>query len=212
MGAAGASSSAKPEQPAGPAEDIELALADAKDHVRVLIWSGLYDRETIYDAALDIAADGEVPGREDDLMLYFDEEFERKVEQERTWPAVTDCDRLDAVFDGLMAVGIYAAQNPGFTLQEGRWNVEEAVAEKPKGSFHGFCFYHGQDLARAVDGMGLMLGFGDLADDDSRTVAVGHTIQRALQDAGFETTWDGTADQRINLPSIDWKRRLKTRT
>ena len=52
-----------------------------------------------------------------------------------------------------------------------------------------------------------MLAFGDLADDEARSVRVGQVIVEALRQAGFAVDWDGSTQTRINLPAFDWKRR-----
>jgi len=52
-----------------------------------------------------------------------------------------------------------------------------------------------------------MLAFGDLNDDAAKTVSVGRAVCDAMTTAGFATEWDGTADNRINIPKVDWKRR-----
>ena len=198
-----------PIAPTTTESESDDAFDYARDQLRLLIWSGCYPPREVRDAALDMVLDGDLAGFEDRLMEYIDEEFYRKAQAEKQWPAVTDCDRLDTVFAGLATTGVFTAHNAGFTMQEGRWEVERAIAEQPAGAYHGFCFYHTQDLHRAVDGTGLYLGFGDLMDDDARTVVVGRQIRQAFEQAGFEVDWDGTADTRINLPAIDWKRRTR---
>lgn len=137
-----------------------------------------------------------------------DEEFARKRAAEATWPARTDCDRLDEVFERLDAAGICALQNAGNTMSDGHGDVDEAVNERGRAKYHGYCFFHAQDLARAVDGLGLMLAFGDLRDDNKKSALVGQRICDELKTAGFSVDWDGDIGQRINIPQIDWKRRF----
>lgn len=43
-----------------------------------------------------------------------------------------------------------------------------------------------------------MIAFGDLRDDGTRALAIGRRIADALTLAGFEVSWDGTAETRIN--------------
>jgi len=133
-----------------------------------------------------------------------------KLGEERSWPAFTDCDRLDKVFYALHEQGICALANAGYTMSDGYSDVAEAVAQAPEGHYNAYCFYHGQDVERAIEGDGVMLAFGDLADDRERSVAAGQAIAAALRQAGFQVEWEGGIDTRINLPLFDWKRRAAT--
>jgi hypothetical protein len=126
------------------------------------------------------------------------------------WPATTDCDRLDAVFIGLNQRGIIALQNAGYTQSDGHDDFRQALQDDPDPKrVMGYCFYHGQDLERAVHGHGLYLAFGpvDPQDEDTGGPAVGRIIAEELQRAGFTIEWDGTFKQRIFIPCFDWKRR-----
>ena len=136
--------------------------------------------------------------------------FRSQRRAQAAWPAVTDCDRLDAAFAALEARGIIALHYAGYTQSDGYDEVVEAVhalAEPPRAI--GYCFYHGQDLERAVDGGGLRLAFGpiDPNREPDEGPRIGRMIVDALADAGLESAWNGSFQQRIDLPRIDWKRR-----
>ncbi|RYX93881.1 MAG: hypothetical protein EOO28_17080 [Comamonadaceae bacterium] len=181
--------------------DNELYIAD---RIRLWTWSGFHSPDQVREMIDDIL--------EDDCDVFMLEglvtgEFAKKREAERNWPETTDCDRLDNVFHALHEEGICALSNAGYTMSDGYSDVAEAVAEAPEGHYHGYCFYHGQDTERAVEGHGVMVAFGDLKDDPIRGVAVGQRVAGALRNAGFAVAWDGTDKSRINLPEIDWKRR-----
>ena len=178
--------------------------AYVRECVTKWIWSGFYEADEIREMMDDILEpDCDV----DELEAFLEQEFERKVAAEASWPSETDCDRLDRVFDRLHEEGICALSNAGYTMSDGRSDVAEAVGQAPKGHYHGYCFYHGQDVERAVDGHGLMIAFGNLTDDDERSLAVGHRIAEALSLAGYEVSWNGAVATRINISSLDWKRR-----
>jgi hypothetical protein len=88
--------------------------------------------------------------------------------------------------------------------------VSAAISEEgvPEDRYIGYCFFHSQDIDRALDGEGLMLAFGHLDSEDPQDgIAVGRTICDALRKEGFEVEWDGTAEQRINVPRLHWRRR-----
>ena len=104
-------------------------------------------------------------------------EWEQEKEQ---WPEVTDCDRLDEAFEAINTRGIIAIQNAGYTQSDGYHDFREAYARHPKKSeVLGYCFYHGQDLERAVRGGGLYLAFGptDPTDELAGGSLVGNVVR-----------------------------------
>ena len=181
--------------------DDEQYVADSIDK---WIWSGFYAHDDIGQMVDDIIGEDADAG---ELKSLIGPKLRAKLRDERSWPGVTDCDRLDQVFYQLHEQGICALANAGYTMSEGYCEVSEAVADAPDGHYTGFCFYHGQDVERAIEGEGVMLAFGDLADDRQRSIATGQVIAGALRQAGFQVEWDGTVGTRINLPEFDWKRR-----
>ena len=56
----------------------------------------------------------------------------------------------------------------------------------------------------AIEGCGVMIAFGDLADDEARSVQVGQLVADALRQAHFQVQWDGSTQTRINLSVFDW--------
>ena len=91
-----------------------------------------------------------------------------------------------------------------------RAEFREALAQAPdKTKVAGYCFYHWQDVERAVAGDGLHLAFGptDAKDEETHGVEVGNIVTAALKEAGLQATWNGSFNTRIFLPDFDWKRR-----
>lgn len=172
--------------------------------IRYWVWSGFHDQASAEDMLQDILEEN-VSERE--MVKAIAEEFRSKAKAERLWPAHTDCDKLDAAFVALDAAGICAVQNAGYTMSDGVEDVAQALDDRGRDKYHGYCFFHGQDLERAIDGHGLMLAFGDLNDDPSKAAAVGRSICDALAAAGLPVEWQGDVGQRIDIPKIDWKRR-----
>jgi hypothetical protein len=121
---------------------------------------------------------------------------------------VTDCDRLDAAFSDLEGKGVLARQDFSCCQNCGHgeaWSeVKEGLSRGQK--LQGYTFYHQQDTERAVDGGGLYLAYGAVADGDEAETAVGKAIAEALQAQGLNVTWNGTNKQRIFV-KLDWKRR-----
>lgn len=184
--------------------DDEQYVADSIDN---WVRAGFYTHDDIEQMVDDII---EEDVDADEMKSLIGPKLRAKLREERSWPAVTDCDRLDQVFYALCEQGICALANAGYTMSDGYSDVSEAVADAPDGHYTGFCFYHGQDVERAIEGEGVMLAFGDLGDDAARSVQVGQVIVDALKLAGFQADWDGTTQTRINLPVFDWKRRAST--
>lgn len=181
----------------------------ALEQIRQWVWSGFYSAEDVEEMLPDILeySDDEDEVDEQRLRAHVSAELDRKRLAEAVWPAPTDCDRLDSAFQALHAQGICALHNAGYTQSQGHEDVAEFVDQAPAGKYHGFCFYHGQDVERAVDGLGLLIAFGDLQGDDEAGVAVGRAVAGALRDAGFTVDWDGTLDRRIAIPVLNWQRR-----
>ncbi len=50
-------------------------------------------------------------------------------------------------------------------MSDGHDDSNEALGNYPKEKFFGYCFYHGQDLERAVSGAGLMLAYDHIDGD-----------------------------------------------
>ncbi|WP_295862422.1 hypothetical protein [uncultured Xanthomonas sp.] len=174
------------------------------DEIRKWVWSGFYSQDEIQEMLEDILEDDC-----DEAMLRASvaSQWQAKQQAEQTWPTQTDCDRLDALFEQLHASGICALANAGYTMSDGHVEVNQAVADTPDRRYHGYCFYHGQDMERAIDGGGLMLAFGDLEGREEADLAVGQQVAAALRAAGFTVDWDGTPRKRIDLPGFVWQRR-----
>lgn len=175
------------------------------DAIQSHVWSG-FDSPGDVDQLIDDLLEGDAD--ETFLRAAVGPEFARKRAAEATWPLTTDCDRLDAAFETLDAHGIIALQNTGYEMSDGLTEVAEALhACGRREGVQGYCFYHGQDLERAVKGEGLMLAFGSLDDDQTHKLEVGQRVREILEGGGFMVQWNGDAEKRLNLPGLDWKRR-----
>ena len=178
--------------------------------VRRYVWSGLYDLEEV---AIILAESWGLLGQSGEAWLRAEaeKEFTKKRTEEATWPATTDCDRLDRMFAALEAEGIIVEQDAGLTKSDGLEIVteayEDAQADGEAAGIVGYCYYHGQDLDRVMASGDLWLAFGDFTDDGERGVEIGSRIQSALRDAGFTVEWSGAVRERILVRGIRWQRR-----
>jgi len=174
------------------------------DSIKTWVWSGFYSLDEVHEMMEDILEDDV---DEDKMHSAIAPEFEKKTIAESTWPQITDCDRLNKVFSELNANGIIAMQNAGYTQSDGLSDVSEELTSRDRTKVRGYCFYHGQDLERAVAGSGLMLAFGDIEDTPEGKQAIGKFIVEILIKTGFKVDWNGDPEKRINVPIFDWKRR-----
>lgn len=172
--------------------------------VRICVNSGFYDIDDVHQVVDDL-----LEGDADEALLRaaVQPEFDKKAAAELTWPAETDCDRLDHAFDSLNSDGIIALQNAGYTMSDGLDDVSEAIHQQGTEGVIGYCFYHGQDLERAVGGGGIMLAFGDLHDDDEGKRRIARAIRATLEEHGLAVDWNGELNTRLSVPTFDWKRR-----
>jgi hypothetical protein len=126
------------------------------------------------------------------------------------WPQITDWDRLDQAFHSLRTQGVISLHNAGYTQSDGFGDFVEALhVHHDASAVRGYCFYHGQDTERAVQGEGLFLAFGpsDQKREETDGPAVGRMVAQALTDAGFTVAWNGSFRTRILIPDFDWKKR-----
>lgn len=179
------------------------------DNIKTYVWSGFYDVGDVQQMIGELLEDEDDPDADEAMLrAAVTSEFEAKAVAEASWPEETDCDRLDQAFEELNANGIIALQNAGYTLSDGIDDTAEVLHQRGRSHVKGYCFYHGQDLERAVAGEGLMLAFGDLDDDPAQKTAIGNLVKATMERHGLTTEWNGDPESRITIPKIDWKRRL----
>ena len=182
---------------------------ETKSEIASLVRSGFYDRERLMEIFCEEMYEPDELDA-DEVATEIDAEIVKWEAEKPTWPKVTDCDRLDSVFDALNERGVIALQNAGYTQSDGHDDFLDALDDHPdQDSVLGYCFYHGQDLERAVQGQGLWLAFGpvDAEEEESLGPQVGEVVREELQRAGFTVEWDGTFSKRIFVPDLVWQRR-----
>jgi hypothetical protein len=184
--------------------DDDEVESDALYVAKGWVWSGFYTKDDIEDMLIDVL---EKDTDEPVILDAVDAEFEKKRSQEQSWPRETDCDRLDSVFEQLNVGGIVALQNAGHTMSDGETDIAEALSRSDRSLYRGYCFYHGQDLERVMDGQALFIAFGNLGDESCSDIA--RHICKVFQDAGFDAVWNGDPQTRIAIPSLHWQRRTR---
>lgn len=191
------------------AESRKMLAPEAKEEIGVLVRSGFYDKERLIDIICEeMYEPGELEPNE--VSSIIDAETEKLAKEKKGWPAVTDCDRLDAAFNALAKRGVISLHNAGYTQSDGHDDFREAYAQhRNKGSIVGYCFYHGQDVERAVRGGELYLAFGPVDPDREEIEGpkVGKIVCEELERAGLKVDWDGTFAKRMSLPKFVWQKR-----
>lgn len=152
-------------------------------------------------------------GEELDLEL-IGEEIDRaiaaKLNNEKSWDAVTDFDRLSECFIELNKLGIISVHNAGFTQSDGFEDASDIYIQKKEEDaiVEGYCFYTSQDVERAVEDSELCLAFGVFERPEEEGLKVAQTIQETLKKHGFNMIWDGSIKKRIMIQPFRWQKRL----
>jgi bifunctional non-homologous end joining protein LigD len=111
--------------------------------------------------------------------------------------------RLNLIFRELAQSGLVALQNAGTTQSDGFSDCSERYRDLggKEAGLRGFCFYTGQDLARARETGGLTLAYWGAPRGSKRaTLQVGQQIVDAFRSRGFVVDWDQTVETR---PTVD---------
>lgn len=128
-------------------------MNDIDEHlysIRTWVWSGCYSPDEVAAMIDDLLADAKIQdmpvSETDEAMLRATAatDFGTKAAAEATWPATTDCDRLDRAFEALSARGVIALHNAGFTIDDGVADVSEVLHRRGRDGIIGYCFYHEQ--------------------------------------------------------------------
>ena len=122
----------------------------------------------------------------------------------------TDTEKLIKAFDELCAINIIALHNAGYTTSDGEYEVveiEKALRQKQSPS-EGYCFYHEQDLSRAItpENSSLYIAYQKIENtDDSVTLKVGQKVVEILTKNGLKVEWKDDVNSKILLPDFKWQ-------
>jgi hypothetical protein len=204
----GPSSAARQHPPAHlDTQDID----DLRDFIRIQVAAGYAPLAIVVEEAVDVFSDTSLPPEAVRTAAWSlaEEAVAAHHAEQAQWPAVTDCDRLDAAFATLEATGIVARQHFSCCGTCGATQIIDEMDRIAKDGqpVRGYTFFHVQDTEHAVDGEGLYLSYG-AADHRDRQAAVeiGHEVVAALRAQGLQPTWNGRHAHRIGLPMV-WRRR-----
>lgn len=190
-------------------QDVYTALDELHGYLRRHVAAGYLDPADIAHFAADVFAEEIDPA----LLRHHIQRFTREIlddhrAEQRGWPAVTDCERLDAAFAALEREGVICRQNFSCCGSCGAAEIwdEMAAAEEAGMEVRGYTFFHMQDTEAAVAGEGLYLSYGAVAEGAAGAEAIGHAVVAALEAKGLDPVWDGQWTRRIFVP-LSWRRR-----
>ncbi len=183
------------------------------EHIDAIINYGFSDPDYIY-LDLEFLYYDEIEEeiiKEEWLTKQIEKRYAKRLELEKQWPEETDFDRLAKAFDELHTQNIISLHYAGLTTQEGVEMVTDAYNElKEKGvEASGYCYYHIQDVYRAVDPdiQMLYIRYNDFKEDDELCQKVGNLINEALTKHGLTTHWSGSIYDLIEIRNIHWQKR-----
>lgn len=191
--------------------DIHAILDELHGYIQCEIAAGFDSPEAIIESAVEYLSDEADPAiLRSHAQRLVGAILAAHLAEQATWPAITDCDRLDAAFAALEASGIVCRQNFSCCGTCGAYEIwDEAAALEAAGTpVRGYAFYHVQDTESAVRGYGLYLNYGAAAEGEAAALAIAGEIVAALQQQGLRVDWNGQWSRRIGV-SLDWKRRRK---
>ncbi|KUJ62813.1 hypothetical protein AR687_05285 [Flavobacteriaceae bacterium CRH] len=139
------------------------------------------------------------------------EEYQKLLAESKQWKSPTDTERLIKAFDELCDENIIALHNAGFTTSDGESEVVEVETELRENEVEsdGYCFYHEQDLARAVavEDPGLFIAFQKVDNEDAETtIEVGKKVAEVLRNNGFDVNWNESPKTKIEIPGFRWQK------
>ncbi len=199
---------AKPSMRRGPASE-ETVMTDLRSFIGREVAGGFNSPDQIAEAAVRcLISDGYGVIVRREAPRVVQEAVEAHRAAQATWPAVTDCDRLDYAFAALEEAGVISRQNFSCCGNCGSAEIRNEIDEAKRAGrpARGYAFFHEQDTESAVDGYGLHLNYGACENSAEADVALGHEVVRALEAKGLKTDWDGRIEKRIGV-QLDWKRR-----
>lgn len=141
---------------------------------------------------------------------HIEKEYNKVLEERKTWKSPTDTERLINAFDQLCKKNIVALHNAGYTTSDGEYevvDVERSLQENNRTS-DGYCFYHEQDLMSAItlENPSLHIAYQKVNNSDTNvTLEVGKKVVEALKANDFIVDWNEDVNSKILIPNFKWQ-------
>ena len=181
------------------------------DSIYTQVRSGFYSLEDIQNNIIEEIEDN---GFEDEISedwayKQINAVNEELLKESESWGENTQTNRLIAACDELAESKIIALHYTGYTMDDGEYEVievERTLNDNNEKS-EGYCFYHGQDLERAVRGEGLNISFQKINNEsDVVSKEIAKKIVAVLEKHDLKVDWNGKASSKILLPEFKWQR------
>lgn len=174
--------------------------------ISILIDSGFYNPNEILEIIEEQFIDEEISP--DEIEGIISVKYDEKIAREKKWMRPTDFDRLKDCFNQLNKNNIIAVHNAGYTIDEGVQDSFEVFHHlKTKDIVpEGFCFYHFQDIERAIESELLIIAFGDFENSEKKALEIGKKIADVLKDNGFLISWNEDVNTRIEINPFKWEK------
>lgn len=188
---------------------MKQAIKDeALEQIQKDVLFGFYDEYSISETIHDMFYD--VDNFDSDwLNAEISKQFTQHKNANPLWQKPTDFDKLVAVFDQLNKEKIVSLHKAGYTRQDAEGDCREIIDELSSLGINakGYCYYHTQDLERAIgEEEMLFIGFDSVDYNDEVATEIAQRILALLQENGFQTSWDGTVKTRIKVQNINWQK------
>jgi|GEM_PF-397395 len=171
-----------------------LSISEIKENIIEEIEDNGFDKEMSEKWALEI----------------IDKEYQKVISESENWESPTDTEKLIEAFDELCRNNIIALHNAGYTTSDGEYEVVEVERNLRENQItsEGYCFYHEQDLSRAVslENPSLYIAFQKVDNSDNEvTLGVGRKVVKVLTKKGFEIEWNEDVNSKILIPNFKWQ-------
>lgn len=139
-----------------------------------------------------------------------EKELEKVLAESKSWESPTDTERLISAFDELCELNFIALHNAGVTSSDGEYEVVEVegILRESGVASNGYCFYHEQDLSRAITptDSSLYIAYQKINNsDDKVTLEVGQKVTEILRKRGLKVEWENDINTKILLPGFKWQ-------
>lgn len=189
-------------------ENEEFIYESIFNQVRMGFLSILEIKENIIEEIQDNGFEEEISAK----WAYetIEEEYNKLKLESESWEKPTDTEKLIEAFDELCKKNIIALHNAGYTTSDGEYEVVEVERRLRENQVisDGYCFYHEQDLARAIslENPSLYIAFQKVNNsDDKVTLRIGQEVVKVLTDTGFEVEWNEDVSSKILIPNFRWQ-------
>lgn len=173
---------------------------------------GFLSLDEIKDNILEEIEDNEFENEisEDWANKHIEAEWQSRLNETKTWKIPTDTDRLIAAFEELCDQNIIALHNAGYTASDGEYEVVDVERKLRDNGIvsDGYCFYHEQDLSRAIakEDPSLYIAFQKVDNEDNDvTITVGKKVVEVLKKHEFEVDWNESPTTKILIPNFKWE-------